>query len=529
MIIVPEFKSFIPPLTDAERETLERAIVTAGRATDPLTAAVLDDATESTLLDGHNRYEICERHGLPYTVVNLGRMTRDAAKAWVFDHQVARRNLTHDQQCMLAVMRGIERPLKFTSTQWERAKTVLAADKHAPVVAGRVSIAFAWGGLQPRKPRPPRGPSTTPRIPEGHELAGQSTLTGPDGEIKASWDKTRVAGNDNPEPPPLDFTLKRVSTMQRGDGSEVIRWASYDRDEADKYQAFLDAIDRHAAQYTGIVPAAPIPSRADTETLSLYPIGDYHLGMLAWFREAGQSWDLKHGKVALALVMAELCRMMPDSERAILVNLGDFLHAQDDAAITPGHGNKLDVDGRHAKVADAALVVLVGVIDALLRKHRHVTVRNLPGNHDPRVAAALARELRAWYRNEPRVDIADAYAAHQYDVFGACLLGYHHGDRTPSKELPAIMATDRAEAWGAAKFRHWHCGHVHHKIGDKEHPGCTVETHRIIPPGDAWHAGRYRASRGMSAIVYDREFGEVARATVGIERIQAALSREVAA
>lgn len=533
--IDPEFKSFIPPLSEAEKSALEASLVAAGGATDPLRIAHIDGAHEPTLLDGHNRYEICERLGLRYQTRTLPAMTRAEAKAWMFEHQLARRNLSVDQLVMLAALRGLERPKNTGSiTAWERAVQLVAekSPRIAHVIAGKYTVNLAWGAhmrdtgrATAKAPRPPRGPTAT--IPEGHELAGKSTLTGPDGEVKATWDKTRVAGNDEPEPPPPDFALKRVSTMQRGDGSEVIRWASYDRAEAERYQAFLDAIDRHAKQYTGLVPAAPAPTRADSETLALYPIGDYHLGMLAWFREAGKSWDLAHGKIALGLVMSELVRMMPDSERAILVNLGDFLHAQDDAAVTPGHGNKLDVDGRHAKVADAALVVLVGAIDTLLRKHRHVTVRNLPGNHDPRVAAGLARELKAWYRNEPRVDIAEAYAAHQYDVFGKVLLGYHHGDRTPMKELPGIMATDMHEAWGMTRFRHWHCGHVHHKIGDKEHPGCTVETHRIIPPGDAWHAGRYRASRGMSAIVYDREYGEVSRATVGIERVASAIAKEL--
>jgi hypothetical protein len=156
-----------------------------------------------------------------------------------------------------------------------------------------------------------------------------------------------------------------------------------------------------------------------------------------------------------------------------------------------------------------------------------VTVRNLPGNHDPEVATALARALRAWFRNEPRVTIQDAYRVHQYERFGNVLLGFHHGDSTPAHELPGIMAVDEREAWGATEFHYWHCGHVHHKIKDKEHPGCVIETHRILAPGDAWHVGRYRAGRGMSVITYDRQYGEIGRATVGIERVKALLERNV--
>lgn len=387
--------------------------------------------------------------------------------------------------------------------------------------------------LPPYEPRAPRGPSGSPPIPhlaEGLELAGQSVRSDAEGRVTSVWDLGRRAGT-KPAPIPETMVPTRIAVATRGDGSEAMRWTGFNVAEADRHSALMEAWDRHAEGYEGFVPPAPAPERTNADTLSLYPIGDFHLGMLAWFRETGVSWDLKHGKVALGLAIAELVRMMPDSEHAVLANLGDFEHAQDDTATTPRSGNRLDVDGRHAKVADAALVILVGATDALLAKHRHVTVHHLPGNHDPRVAAGLAREMRAWYRNEPRVTIADAYAVHQYRVFGNSILGFHHGDTTPASELPGIMAHDQRPVWSSTKFGYWHCGHVHHrsKTSLKEYPNVIVETHRILPPGDAYHAGRYRAGRGMTGIVIDREFGEVARATVGIERIQAALSREVAA
>jgi hypothetical protein len=250
--------------------------------------------------------------------------------------------------------------------------------------------------------------------------------------------------------------------------------------------------------------------------------------MLAWAPESGTNFDTGIACRELLACVVELVSAAPASERAIVCNLGDFLHAQDDTKMTPGHGNKLDVDGRFAKVLEAGHMLLRGIIDAALTKHRHVTVRNLPGNHDPRVAAELAMWLRAVYEKEPRVSVADAYAAHQYDRFGLCLFGWHHGDRSPGVELPGIMAADRASDWGESKFRVWHCGHVHH-LSRKESPGCVVETHRTLAAGDAWHAGRYRAGRSLQAITYHREYGETARAMVGIERVRAALAKGTAA
>ena len=378
--------------------------------------------------------------------------------------------------------------------------------------------------LPPYTPRAPRGPSTKPAIPEGHELAGVSTLTDPDGNVKAEWAKTRVHGADSPPVAiPEGHLVKSTSVMQRGDGTTSVQWTKYAADEKAREDAMHAAWARHAAQYAGLAGTSPPPTHATTDLLcTVYPLGDPHVGMLAWGPETGTHYDLTIATRELMACMRELVESAPASERAIIVNLGDFLHAQDDANMTPGHGNKLDVDGRFAKVLDAGHALLRGMVDAALAKHRHVTVRNLPGNHDPRVAAELAMWLRAVYEKEPRVTVADAFRSHQYDEFGANLLGWHHGDRTPGKELPAIMAVDQCEAWGRTRFHVWHTGHVHHESA-KEYPGCDVESHGILPPGDAWHAGRYRSRRRMSAITIHREFGEIARASVGIERVHAAL------
>ncbi len=375
------------------------------------------------------------------------------------------------------------------------------------------------GTYAPRVPQGPSGNPPTPHLAEGLELAGQSVRTDASGAPVGGWDIGRRTGNPNPEPPPPDFALTGLSTMTRGDGSEAVRWRSWDRAKIDQHLALMKAWDDHAARYEGFVEPAPAPERTSAQTLALYPIGDHHLGMLAWWRECGESWDLKLGQQYLTDAFGHLVELAPASDRAIIANLGDFTHAQDQSQLTPGHGNKLDVDGRQAKVRDVALMVVTTITDLTLRHHKHVTWHHVPGNHDVEVAAALAREMRAWYRNEPRVTIADAYAPHQYARFGQNLFGFHHGDRTPANELAGVMAVDCPE-WSETAFHYWHCGHVHHKSRDKEHPGVIVETHRILPPGDAWHRARYRAGRGMSVITYDRDDGEIARSTVGIERLR---------
>jgi len=95
-----EFQNLIPALSIEERDQLEANIVEHGGARDPLVVWQRDDAGD-ILLDGHNRYEICERLGLPYEVEHLEFDTRDEAADWIDRNQLGRRNLSKQDYKLL--------------------------------------------------------------------------------------------------------------------------------------------------------------------------------------------------------------------------------------------------------------------------------------------------------------------------------------------------------------------------------------------------------------------------------------------
>ena len=393
-----------------------------------------------------------------------------------------------------------------------RDRERLAAMKEAARAAGYV-------------PKPPRGPAEKPHyIPEGHELAGVSRLTDADGNQRGEWAKTRVAGADEPPVPvPPDFLLDRASVMRRGDGSTVVEWSSYSRAASAKWEDVKGAIAEHVAAYVRPAEAIDPPASTDDDRLVVYPIGDPHIGMLAWANEVGESFDLKIAERELCECMAQLVARSPSSTEAIVTNLGDFWHAQDDKQLTPRGGNKLDVDGRAGKVGRVGLSIFRTLVDTALRKHDRVRVRSIPGNHDPQSSFWLPLYLGAVYRNEPRVTVEEGFNPYQYDVFGNVLLGWAHGDGAKLEALGEIMATDEPEKWGAAQFRYWNTGHVHH-YSQKELRGCMVDTHRTLAGRDAWHHhSGYRSGRSLKAVTYHRLYGLDSVAVVGIERVRAAL------
>ena len=94
--IDPEFQSQIPPLTDDEFKQLEENILKEGKLLSPLIV------WNNTLVDGHNRYAILQKHPeIYFSTMPLRFANREEALAWICKNQLGRRNLTPEQKKFL--------------------------------------------------------------------------------------------------------------------------------------------------------------------------------------------------------------------------------------------------------------------------------------------------------------------------------------------------------------------------------------------------------------------------------------------
>ena len=96
----PEFQALIPPLSAEEFAQLEQNLQEWGC----LDSLVIWQE-EFTLLDGHNRYEICTRLGIEYQRTLISLPNREAAINWIIDHQLGRRNLSDERKRYLRGLR----------------------------------------------------------------------------------------------------------------------------------------------------------------------------------------------------------------------------------------------------------------------------------------------------------------------------------------------------------------------------------------------------------------------------------------
>ncbi len=165
-----EFKDLIPPPSAVELEGLEADIVRAGRALVPLML------WGNTLIDGHNRYGICTRLGLPFETMDVGEAdwTRTDVRIWIRRNQLHRRNLDSLTRCELAL--GLEGDLREKGLAAKRAAGEAfgrGQEKVVPISAQ----AIASPGLEPEPtPKPPKRVDTTRKQVADHAGVSQDTL-----------------------------------------------------------------------------------------------------------------------------------------------------------------------------------------------------------------------------------------------------------------------------------------------------------------------------------------------------------------
>lgn len=328
--------------------------------------------------------------------------------------------------------------------------------------------------------------------------------------VKRAAAKGYAPAFDMTRPAPAGFAVKGTSTYYDKEGKVQGQWVKTNRDQSQTEELLREFVQSLMADIPQLSPVACKQFGTDADLLAVYPQGDPHVGMMAWWKETGANFDLEIAEKLTQGAIDRLVTSAPSAETAIFLGLGDLLHADNQNNVT-NSGHQLDVDGRWKKCLQVALRTQVYAIRRLLEKHRRVIVRLNGGNHDGHVSYAVALMLDCYFHLEGRVEIDLSPAACWYYQFGSVLLGSTHGDTMKGPDLISIMATDKPEAWGETKHRHWMVGHVHHR-DLKEYRGGTVEYFRTLAARDAWHAGQgYRAGRDMTCIVYHREHGELER------------------
>lgn len=112
----PEFRDLIPPLNEEELKLLEEGLVADG-CESPLIV------WNGVIIDGHNRYAICRKHDIPFSIQEKNFETREEVMLWMLRNQLGRRNLNSYQR--------VELVLKFEPLVKSAAEQRMLAGKAA--------------------------------------------------------------------------------------------------------------------------------------------------------------------------------------------------------------------------------------------------------------------------------------------------------------------------------------------------------------------------------------------------------------
>jgi len=320
------------------------------------------------------------------------------------------------------------------------------------------------------------------QVPEGHIVRGTSTLYDAEtGEPKLEWVKTSLDKQMQ-----LEIAEKAVEAL-----------------------------------VADIEPVTPKKSSGVADNLmTLIPITDMHIGMYAWGEEVGEDYDTEKAVRALTASIDYLVNMAPPSKKCVILQLGDFFHAENMEGVTNRSRNVLDIDSRMQRVIDSGMIALKQCIDKALERHETVQLVSIAGNHDEILGHALRSAFKMLYSNEPRVDVLDSPSSRQYIKFGKVLIGATHGHQTKDRDLPGIMATERPEWWGETKHRFFYRGHHHHD-NRVEYNGCIVEQFRTMAAGDAYAVEHgFLSGRDMKCIVFDPNCGEMSRSVCSVDLVR---------
>ncbi len=93
--IDPELNEVLPKLSDADYKALEQSLLTEGFKGAPI--MIWGDI----IVDGHNRYDICNKHNIPYEVKEIEFKSKEEAIIWMVRQQLGRRSLTPLQRIQI--------------------------------------------------------------------------------------------------------------------------------------------------------------------------------------------------------------------------------------------------------------------------------------------------------------------------------------------------------------------------------------------------------------------------------------------
>lgn len=300
-----------------------------------------------------------------------------------------------------------------------------------------------------------------------------------------------------------------------GNGSSLYFYLGPDQEKIDFAEAMRDVL----SEIPRLAPLAPPEiSRYAAGYANWIALADLHVGSDYGHRATEDDFNQ---------AIDDLVRRLPPAEKAVLIELGDLLDANDHKGVTPTSGNLLEVKKpEHLQNTLTAVRLMSRAIHRLAETHAEVEVHLIKGNHDTTAYIAVMLALAERFADNPRIHVEVSDSEFRVISWGLCAAFPHHGDTLKWEQLKDVFADQFPDEWAAAKaHRHIMTAHLHHDRR-KDLLGCVAEQFRTLHKANAWARAKGLFSRGsLTAITVHKDRGEEHRTTSNIRPTLQGLSQ----
>lgn len=319
---------------------------------------------------------------------------------------------------------------------------------------------------------------------------------------------------------PDGYKVKGTSSLVKEDGTVALQWVKTDVDAERQLKMMQEAI----VALTADIKPVELPGftrHPTAENLcNLYTVSDFHLGMLACLEESGEDWDIKIAENMFVNWFSAAVEISPWSHTAVVSLLGDLMHSDSLAPVTPASGHVLDADSRYFKIIQVTMRMVRRAIEIVALKHPQVHIVVSQGNHDETGMLWPTSALEMMYGHDDRVTVDTSPDVFKMFRHGDTVLFFHHGHKVRFDSIESVMVSRFRRDYGETSYAYAHVGHLHHqKIVESN---CmVVEQHRTLAAKDAYAArGGWFSGRSANVITYHKQYGEVSRQSISPEMLK---------
>lgn len=318
---------------------------------------------------------------------------------------------------------------------------------------------------------------------------------------------------------PEGFHINGISTLFDLDGNKVMEWVKTGQDRERQVELMHEAVQAFKEE----VPVAPVvdktSSRGNADLLNCYVLADYHLGMIAHeLANKDEDWDTEKAEQVLYNWFSTAITSAPPAESCVFMELGDFMHIDNQKGVTERSGNILDYGVPMNILIRVAIRTMRKVVKMLAKKYENVHVMIVDGNHNESGANWMQELLLMHYEDNDRITIDDNKTPYYCYEFGEVSLFAHHGHRKKVQGVEDVFISEYRKVFGRTSKIYAHLGHRHHK--HIESNNMIVEQHPTLAAKDMYAAYEgYNSDRCANVITYHKKFGEVSRVTISRDMV----------